>query len=54
MTGSSVIDDQLQGVVNLLTRDFILTWHSHLTHHDTFIKHFERAMQQTCISVANR
>ena len=54
MTGSSVIDDQLEVVINLLVRDFILNWYSEISHHKEFIKQLQRTLQKSCVSIANR
>ncbi|KAK7078691.1 hypothetical protein SK128_016419 [Halocaridina rubra] len=54
VTGSSLIDEQLQDVVTLAVRDFVLTWYNHLSHHHAFITHLHRSLQQSMVVLANR
>nr|XP_045621515.1 sorting nexin-13-like isoform X1 [Procambarus clarkii] len=54
VTGSSLIDEQLQGVVTLVVRDFILTWYNHLSYHQAFITQLHRTVQHSMIVLANR
>ncbi|XP_066968026.1 sorting nexin-13-like isoform X1 [Macrobrachium rosenbergii] len=54
VTGSSLIDEQLQDVVNLAIRDFVLTWYNQLSNHHAFIANLHRALQQSMVVLANR
>lgn len=54
VSGSSLIDEQLQGVVSLVVRDFVLSWYNNLSTHQAFITHLHRTIQHSMVILANR
>lgn len=54
VSGSSLIDEQLQGVVSMVVRDFVLSWYNNLSTHQAFITHLHRTIQHSMVILANR
>ncbi|KAK3869026.1 hypothetical protein Pcinc_025635 [Petrolisthes cinctipes] len=54
VSGSSLIDEQLQGVVSLVVRDFVLSWYSNLSTHQAFVTQLHRTIQHSMVILANR
>lgn len=54
VTGSNLIDEQLQNVVTLVVRDFVLTWYTQLSDHQAFISELHRTIQHSMVVLANR
>ncbi|XP_045123507.1 sorting nexin-13-like isoform X2 [Portunus trituberculatus] len=54
VTGSSLIDEQLQSVVTLVVRDFVLNWYTELSGHQAFLGQLHRSLQHSLVVLANR
>ncbi|XP_050689784.1 sorting nexin-13-like [Eriocheir sinensis] len=54
VTGSSLIDEQLQSVVSLVVRDFVLNWYTDLSGHHAFLGQLHRSLQHSLVVLANR
>lgn len=54
VTGSSLIDEQLQSVVTLVVRDFVLNWYTELSGHHAFLAQLHRSLQHSLVVLANR
>ncbi|CAL4059774.1 unnamed protein product [Meganyctiphanes norvegica] len=54
ITGSTLIDEQLNGVVELVIRDYVLTWYSQLSNHPGFVTQLQRTCQHALVQISNR
>ncbi|KAF7987405.1 hypothetical protein HCN44_003167 [Aphidius gifuensis] len=54
VTGSHIIDESLQEILDFIIRDFIESWYNDLTNDDEFIKSVRDTAQKIAINIANR
>ncbi|GAB6032695.1 sorting nexin 13 [Chamberlinius hualienensis] len=54
LTGSSVIDEHLQEVLQLTLRDYVLNWYRKITDDEKFPLSLQESAQQIVVSLANR
>ncbi|XP_054724654.1 sorting nexin-13-like [Uloborus diversus] len=54
LTGSSMIDDPLQEVLNFAFRDYINTWYSHLSTDEEFLLCLKELVRKVIVAFSNR
>lgn len=54
ITGSPVIDDQLQVIVEYILRDFVTPWYLEISPNPQFILQLQQGLQQSLTSLSNK
>jgi len=54
ITGSALIDETIHEMIDYILRDYIHSWHDHITEDDEFVHELRLTIQETLVTLSSR